>query len=416
MKEYPKTMLENTRNFKKGEYWFSPFNQLPETTKGLPETVRVHDVTLRDGEQTPGLTFLEDERGRIAELLDSIGVDRIEGGFPSVSDVQYRALKRIAHAGLKRSKVFGFGFAREQDAKLIIDAGCEGAVIEHSVNPLICEKAYRLTPEEIVKRVAAPIAMTKKAGLYTSFMAWDWFRAPLEFTKWLLEALLNEVELDGVIIVDTFGNSTPEAVYYVVSKFHEWFPQIALEFHGHNDHGLGVACAVQAMKAGAKVIHTSMNGIGDRAGNVPLEQFIVDAQHYYGMNLQYNLKAINDASSMISKFAKIPVAPNQPIIGERPYQIEGGTLTDLILKMEEPLGFGPMSSYPSLIGRPGDIQVLLGKNVGVSGIRIMLRKYGLTATEEQAKELAARVKAEGLLTKDIVSEDRFLKMYHEIVK
>lgn len=414
MDKFPQLELNNVPYYKDGQYWFPHFNLAEENLVGIPASCKLHDVTLRDGEQTPGITFLEDERVRIAELLDSVGVYRIEAGMPAVSSIQFNAVKRIAHAGLK-AKIFAFCRAAEKDAQQVVDAGCSGIVVEHTANPLFCEKGYNLTPADVIKNVSDALKVAKKYGLYATYMSWDWFRSPIEWTKYMVEALLNEVEFDGLTIVDTYGNATPEAVYSMFTAFKGWFPNLSLEFHGHNDASLGIACSIAALKGGADVIHTAMNSLGERTGNVATEQLAYTGQTYYGIDMGVDLKAIYPAALTISKLAKTPINRAQPVIGELAYCMENGVATDLAMKLRQSCGISVAAVSPDVVGKPGGVKFVLGKNSGKNSIRMILAKYGLEATNEQISELTAMVKAEGVLTKDIVSDEQFLGMYHKIV-
>ncbi len=416
LKEFPLCSLENVPYYKKGEYWLPPTHFIPEVREGYPEKAQIHDVTLRDGEQAAGCTFLEDERVRIAECLDDIGVTRIEAGMPAVSDIQYNALKRIAHAGLKNSKVFAFARTAPKDVQLSIDAGAEGVILEHTVNPYFCKYAYGLTPESMVERLVSSIKTAKSHGLYATFMGWDWFRTPIDFTKWLIGEVLQQTELDGLTVVDTYGASVPDAVYHMVKSFKTWYPQLSLEFHGHNDVGLGNACGLAALKAGADVVHTAMNGLGDRAGNVPTDEFLVCSQMLMGIDMGANLEAIYPNSQIISQISKFPIAPSKAIIGERPYQIESGVTTHLIHAIGD-LGIDPvtLSFNPCTIGKPGGAEYVLGKNSGKASIEMYLEKYNLKATDEQVAALTDAVKAEGIVTKALVSDTQFLALYKKVV-
>lgn len=415
MKDFPLMSLENVPFYKKGEYWLPPLNFAPEVQAGYPKKAQIHDVTLRDGEQAAGCTFLEDERVRIAECLDDIGVSRMEAGMPAVSDIQFRALKRIAHAGFN-AKIFGFARAMEKDVQLTIDAGCEGIIIEHTVNPYFCKYAYNLTPETMVERLVTSIKTAKKHGLYTTFMGWDWFRTPMDFTKWLITEVMNQAELDGLTVVDTYGSIIPDAVYHMVKSFKEWFPQLHLEFHGHNDVACGNACGLAALKAGAEVIHTSMNSLGDRAGNVSTDEFMVVAQMLTGIDLGAKLENIYANAQIISQISKVPIPAAKPIIGERPYQVESGVTTHLIHSLGD-IGIDPitLSFNPDTIGKKGGAEYVLGKNSGKASIQIFLEKHGLTATDDQINTLTDAVKAEGIVTKALVSDVQFLALYKKIV-
>lgn len=409
MERFPLYDLNNEDYYKEGKYWIPPINKAPEVLKGYPQKAMIHDVTLRDGEQTPGVTFLEDERVRIAECLNEIGVTRIEAGMPAVSKTQFNALKRIADKNFKNSMVTGFARANPKDIGLVLDSGCKGIIIEHAMNPYYNTYSYKLSPQDLVERLVTSIQAAKAAGLFTVFMGWDWFRSPIAYTGWVVATVLKEVKFDALTIVDTFGSATPDAVGYMFAQFHEWFPELQLEFHGHNDSSLGVACALAALKNGGSVIHTSLNGLGGRSGNVATEEFATAAQVLYGIDCGVNLEKIYANSKILESISKMPIAPGKCIIGTRPYEIETGIATHVI-KTFSPLGINPIqTSYdPSLFGIPGGLNYVLGKNSGKASIELFLERYHLTADEEQIKEILERIKSEAMVTKSLVSDTQAL--------
>lgn len=414
MEKMPEYQLEGMPYYKKDHYWVTPTNFSEESKKGLPESLIIHDVTLRDGEQTPGVTFLEDERVRIAEALSDLGVTRIEAGMPAVSEVAANALRRIVKANLK-SQIFGFARAVDKDINLCIDAGVEGVIIEHTVNPYLCKYAYHLTPKATADRLIKSIKQAKKAGLYTVFMGWDWFRTPIEFTKWLVGELVAATDLDGVTIVDTYGCTVPAAAESMLRNFTTWYPKLNFEFHGHNDFSLGNACSLAAMRGGAKVIHTAMNGLGERQGNVATEELAMMLEMLQGIKTGVDLSKIYRTSQVISAISKMEIYPNKPILGRRSYQIESGITTHYMPMMEEQQiipSYAPFT--PVVTGRPGNIEFVLGKNSGKASIEIYLRKNNLTATDEEIDEMVTAVKAEGLVTKSLVSEEQFLEIVKKV--
>jgi len=416
MDDFPKIELENVPYYKEGYYWVSPLNYDEDCRKGLPKTAKTHDVTLRDGEQLPGVTFTEDERVRIAECINDTGAYRMEAGMPIVSDVQFNALKRISHANFK-TKIFAFARAVDKDIQRCIDGGAEGVVVEHCVNPYTCKYAYGLTPATLVERLTKSFKMVKDNGLYCTFMGWDWFRTPVEFSKWLITECLNEVKFDGLTIVDTYGASTPDAIEKMIRMFKTWFPELSLEFHGHNDMGWGQCSAIAALRGGADVIHTAMNSLGERAGNVPSEEFAVTAQVLYGVDLGMNIDRLYPSCEVVSKIAQMPIGLQKPIIGDRLYQVENGVATHIAAKVGE-LGVNPVvfSIMPELIGKPGGTEILLGKNSGRNAVTLEIEKLGLPeANEDQIKEILAGIKAEGLVTKSLVSDSQFLTIYNKVM-
>ncbi len=415
LKEFPLYSLHDESYYKEGKYWIPPVNHFPEVLEGYPAKAQIHDVTLRDGEQTPGVTFLEDERVRIAECLNDIGVTRIEAGMPIVSATQMNALKRIVKAGHK-SMITAFARANPKDVALVVESGCQGIVVEHAMNPYFNKICYKLTPDMLVERVAGSLKVAKDAGLFSVFMGWDWFRSPMDYTRWVVDRVLNEVEFDALTIVDTYGSATPDSVAYMFKKFHEWFPKLQLEFHGHNDSSLGVACGLAALKNGATVVHTSLNGLGGRSGNVATEEFANAAQTLYKIDCGIKLDRIYPNASVLAQISKMPIASGKCVIGTRPYEIETGISTHVI-RTFSPMGISPIqTSYdPSYFGIPGGMQFVLGKNSGTASIEIFLDKYGLSATKEQTEEILSRLKSEAMVTKSLVSETQFLAIYDSVV-
>ena len=202
---------------------------------------------------------------RIADALAEMKTPRIEAGMPVVSKAVENAMRRMVARNYPHSKIYGFARAVIGDVDLCKDVGCQGIIIEYCVNPIIIKHAYRKTPKEVVSNLIAAINHAKEIGFEdVAFMGWDWFRTPIEFTRPLIQEIYDNTQLDGLVIVDTYGSSTPDAVEEMFRLFKEWFPRLRLEFHGHTDNGCGDANCLAALWGGAEVIHTSINGMGER--------------------------------------------------------------------------------------------------------------------------------------------------------
>lgn len=407
MKEFLEYQLEGAPWYKYNEYWVSQHNYELSDKEKTPKSVQIHDVTLRDGEQLPGVTFLEEERIRIAKALDEVGVTRIEAGMPAVSPIVERSMSRICKMGLN-AKIFGFARAMDSDIDQCIACGVDGIIIEHTMNPYLCKYAYDLTPEKLSKRMSGAIKRAKDAGLDVTFMGWDWMRSPLEMGKWLLEEILAVTPMDGVTIVDTFGCTTPEAIEAVFAQYKAWFPQLRLEFHGHNDFGLGNACSLAAIRGGATVIHSAMNGLGERMGNVATEEIAMTLEILKGIDTGINLAAIERSSEVIAKISKMPISPNKPILGSRSNKIESGITTHFIQRLaDRKMAPAATPFVPTVIGRDEGVEYVLGKGSGRASIEMYLQKLGMKATDEQMDRMTELVKAEGYVTKSLVSENEF---------
>lgn len=401
--------------YKKGYYYVSTHNFTMVDNSNNPPFIAIHDVTLRDGEQTPGVTFTEDERVRIGCALNELGVSRIEAGMPIVSEIQFNAIKRMSKMNFK-SEIYCFARAHPKDIELAKECGATGIIIEHCVKPHTCKYGYKLTPDTLVKRLVDSIKLAKSYGLRTVFMGWDWFRTPVEFTLWLVDAILNETSFDGLTIVDTVGSTLPEAVENMFRLYHERYPQLELEFHGHNNFSLGVACALAAVNGGAKVIHSAVNGLGEGSGNLATEEIVAALEVLKQINIGVDLSKIDITSTIVSEISKEPIPSNKPIIGSRNFTTESGIATHLLLSMGEKMPDPAMGTIaPKLIGRPGGRNFVLGKNSGKSSIIYFLQKHGITATQEQVEEILDMVKKEAIVTKALVSESTFLYIVDKVL-
>lgn len=405
--------------YREGAKWTTRHNF--ELEKCHIDSVVIHDVTLRDGDQTPGSVFLEDERVRIADALAEARVPRIEAGMPNVSKAVENSMRRMVARHYPDTKIYSFIRAVESDVDLSRDIGCDGVIIEYCVNPVIIKYAYKKTPQWVAENLIRCINHAKEVGFKdVVFMGWDWFRAPVSFTKVLIQEVYDKTELDGLTIVDTYGSSTPDAVEAMFRMFHAWFPRLRLEFHGHSDNGCGAANCLAAMWGGAQVIHTALNGMGERCGNVSTEEVAVLCEIHKGIRTGMDLSKIAPACYVTSTISRIPIPANRPVMGTRALCIESGVSLDIEYKMAHNKDYTVTNIYdsfsPDLVGRLDRIHPVLGKNSGKSSIRLMLDQYGLEATDEEIAELLAKVKEEAYVTKSGVSDDMFLKFVSDVKK
>lgn len=404
-----------------GERWTSMHNFIAdEGNPNKPDSIQLYDVTLRDGEQTPGVTFRADERYRIAQALSDMGVPRIEAGMPCVSAEVRQAIGQMVKANLA-TKIYSFNRAKKEDIDMSLELDVDGVVIEYSVNPYFDKYVYGMTADRMLETLISTINYAKEQSPNKPvvFMGWDWFRAPLAWTEYIIDNLNEYAKLDGVIIVDTIGSATPDAVYAMVQHFVNRYPRLGFEFHGHNDIGMGNANSLFAAYAGAKVIHTAMCGLGERVGNVATEEMATIFKCQKEIETGIDLSKIDATAQLISDISKVPIYPNKPIIGTRPYLMESGIGTDVEFKLSRTHNLKPngISVAPWVIGRTelkDGFQYVLGKNSGGSSIRLFLDKYGIEATRDEVKKITDRVKQEGLVTKALVSERVFLSIVNDV--
>ena len=398
-------MIENGKHYKEDKYWVSPYNFHPEVTGelDLPEKVEIHDATLRDGEQTPGLVFSVEEKVAIAKKLDEVGIDRIEAGMPAVSPQDFEAIKQISALGLK-AKIYTFARAMTADIDKAVECGADGVIIEVPIGYPKLKYQFNWTWEDVLKKSADVINYAKTKGLHAVFFPYDTTRAREDDLTNLLTGIMNESEPDSIGVVDTMGCATPEAIKYLVRKVAD-LTNLPVEIHTHNDFGTGVATELAAVTVGASCVHSCVGGLGERTGNAALEELILCLELLYGYDTKYELAKLPELGELLANITGIPYALNKPILGERNFTRESGIGVNLVV--EKPLAM--FGTHPALTGRTGDI--VLGKKSGKASITYKLDELGIEdVSDEQITELLAEVKKAGIAKKGILTDDEFRRI------
>ncbi|MEM4297529.1 MAG: hypothetical protein QW815_04085 [Nitrososphaerota archaeon] len=364
--------------WKSESHWVSPFNYI--LVKGLrfPEKIEIHDVTLRDGEQTPGVVLRAEEKLEIARALDELGVHRIEAGMPVVSPEDAQAVKLIATEGL-RAKVFAFARLVKEDIDAALKADVSGIVTEGPVGiPKLTQFGW--SPENVVEKASEHVEYAKSHGLYTVFFGVDGTRADLNFLKHIYSTVVREAGADAIVVVDTFGCSTPEAFRILVEEIRK-VVTVPIEVHCHNDFGFGTACSVAGLAGGASVVHVSVNGIGERAGNASLEEVALSLELLYGRRLGLNYRSLVRVSKLVEKLTGFTLPPNKPIVGDRVFTRESGIAVAGWMKYH----LGSEAFLPEIVGNKHD--VLVGKKSGKHSLEWKLKSLGVEATPEEVQSL-----------------------------
>ncbi len=398
------------------EWWVSPMNFAPEAYPAQirEQAIYIHDVTLRDGEQSPGVAFKEDERIRIAEALDDVGVHRIEVGMPIVSPSVFDAIKRIVDLGL-RAEIVPQARAEIDDVDRTMETGASAIIIVHTINPLHCQHVFGLDMEEIVNRINTTVAHARQQGLKTIFMGSDVFRTPLDHIRAIYGRVARESEPDAMVLTDTVGVAHPGAVRFVTEQVLDVAPGVPLEFHGHNDFGLGMACAIAAVEAGCLGVHTSFNGLGERTGNVPTEEFAAALRLLYDKDIGIALDKLCLVSEVIANIAQTPIASSKPIVGSGLFAIESHIIAHISRRMED-LGLrtGMLPFVPELVGQE-PLHYALGKWAGPVIIDHFLDRMGASATDAQKQRILHLVKEESRLQKANLSERQFARIVETVL-
>jgi isopropylmalate/homocitrate/citramalate synthase len=359
--------------------------------------VGLYDTTLRDGEQTVGVVLDPDEKLEIARLLDDLGIDRIEAGFPRVSADDWQAVEKIAAAGL-RAEVWGFSRAVPADLEALVELGVQYSVIESPISDLKLA-AIGVSRETMLERIAKAMRFAAEHGIHAAFFGVDSTRAELDFFRQVYETAV-EAGAREVVVVDTLGIASPEAVGDLVGRTIQWLDGAPVHFHGHNDFGLATASAVAAVRAGATWIQGTINGMGERAGNADLGEVALTLRALYGVDSNLRLDRIREVSARVRELSGYELEPWKPVTGETLYRRESGAVAS---QFHDPQSIEPYSSALVATER----SIVLGKKSGLDSIRIKAEELGLDVPEERRAEVLAAVKKLGAEQRRLVTDDEF---------
>jgi isopropylmalate/homocitrate/citramalate synthase len=363
--------------------------------------VGLYDTTLRDGEQTVGVVLDPAEKLEIAQLLDELGVGRIEAGFPRVSEEDFEAVRRIAAAGL-RAEVWGFSRAVRADVEALVELGVEASVIESPISARKLE-AYGIAPHELLRRIEDAVSFAAREGIRVAYFGVDGTRAEPSFYERAYRTAV-EAGAQEVVAVDTLGIASPEAVEALVRRTRELVgAEVPVHFHGHDDFGLATASAVAAVRAGARWIHGTINGMGERAGNADLGEIALAFRALYGVDTGLRLERLRDVSSRVRELSGYALEPWKAGVGETLFRRESGAVAS---QFHDPPSIEPYAS--ELVG--AERAIVLGKKSGLDSIRIKVEELGLDVPEERWPELLAAVKRLGTEKRGLVTDDELKRL------
>ena len=363
--------------------------------------VGLYDTTLRDGEQTVGVVLSPEDKLEIARLLDGLGIERIEAGFPRVSEDDRRAVELLAGAGLG-AEVWGFSRAVPADLELLVELGVEASVIESPISDLKLE-AIGVDREKMLGRITAAMGFAAEHGIRAAFFGVDSTRAAPDFYERVYASAV-EAGASEVVVVDTLGIASPEAVADLVGRTVETVgPDVPVHFHGHNDFGVATASAVAAVRAGATWIHGTINGMGERAGNADLGEIAIALRALYGVETGLRFDRIREAAARIQELSGYGLAPWKPLTGETLFRRESGAVAS---QFHDPPSIEPYSS--ELVG--AERAIVLGKKSGLDSIRIKVSELGLEVPEEQWPDLLKKVKELGARKRGLVTDDELREL------
>lgn len=348
--------------------------------------VHIYDSTLRDGEQMPGVAFSLEDKVAIARALDEAGVPEVEAGFPTVSDTEFAAIKAITELGLDadvsvlcRCCEPDLDVARRLDVDLVMTFLATSDI--HVRDKLRTDRAG------IVRKAEAAFDFCVAHGIPFSFSSEDTTRSDLGFVR-DLNWMAAEHGAKRVGVTDTVGCATPEAISHIVTFLKEDLP-CHMSVHVHNDMGLATANAVAGVMAGATHVTTTVNGIGERAGNVPLQEFVVVMEALYNVTTGVSMSRLTELSKLVARLSRVPLHPNQPVTGSNVFAHESGIHVAAVYA--NPFTYEPIA--PEAVGN--ERRITLGKHSGHRSIRTALGDRGFEVDAAQLEAVLAEVKRVG---------------------
>jgi isopropylmalate/homocitrate/citramalate synthase len=357
--------------------------------------VGFYDTTLRDGEQTVGVVLDPEEKLEIARGLAEAGVERIEAGFPRVSQDDWDAVKLIAGARLP-AEIWGFSRAVPADVEALVELGVEASVIESPISDLKLE-ALGVARETMLERIRSAVSFAVEHGIKVAYFGVDSTRADPDFFDEAYAAAVG-AGASEVVVVDTIGVASPEATQALVERVRAL--DVPIHFHGHNDFGLATANAIAAVRAGARWIHGTVNGMGERAGNANIGEVALALRALYGIETKLDLAQVRALGERVRELAGYELEPWKPLVGENLFRRESGAVAS---QFHDPPAIEPYAS--ELVG--AERSIVLGKKSGLDSIRIKAEQLGLELSEERQRELLETVKKLGADKRGLVTDDEF---------
>ena len=374
------------------------------------------DTTLRDGEQTSGVSFAAEEKLSVARLLlEDLCVDRIEIASARVSDGEFASVKKVTqwaqnNGCIDKIEVLGF-----VDGRLSLDwisgAGCKviNLLCKGSLNH--CTHQLKKTPEKHIDDIKQVLATAHEMGISVNIYLEDWsngMRTSEDYVYFMVDSL-KDTHIKRFMLPDTLGILNPSETYDFCARMIARYPQLHFDFHAHNDYDLAVANVFEAVKAGVQGLHVTVNGLGERAGNAPLSSVVALLHDHLKVKTKLKEENINAVSKVVETYSGIRIPHNKPVIGENVFTQVAGIHADGDNKKN--LYYNDL--LPERFGR--ERQYALGKTSGKANILKNLQKLGIELDDEKMQRVTARVIELGD-KKEMVSMDELPYIVSDVLK
>ncbi len=410
-------MATTKEPWKTDDFWVSPWNFKEEVTRDfrIPPQVKVHDSTLRDGVQEPGITLDLDGSIRIAEKLAEVGVHRIEIGHGGASPEEEKTIKEVVKRNLGM-EIFTFCGPRVESVEKAMECGVHGLLI-----PLFSSEyeiqAVGRPVEAILEGIIEATRFAHEKGLYVTLFTIDATRAEESFYFNLVDKVSRDGYYDGMGIADTRGVLNPQGVFCFVSRLKERINK-SVEIHVHNNFGLAVANTISGVLAGSDVIHTTINGVGASAGNCPLSEVAVALRVLYGVDTGVKYNKLVELTRLGAELTGRAVPPMRSLVGDMIYAVEVERIASLQRMVEQEgkefnmLGEHPIK--PEFVGHAPGQRVMMGSKAGRANVEIWAEEMNITLTDDEVTGVLAGVKKKAAEVKRLLTRDEFREIIGQV--
>ena len=366
-------------------------------------TVIIDDTTLRDGEQTAGVVFGLREKLSIARMLDDIGVHELECGIPAMGKEEQDSIRAVVDLGLN-ARLITWNRALISDIRASIACGVTAIDISLSVSDLMIANKLRKDRAWVIEQLRTAVSFAKEHDLYVSVGGEDASRADSAFLVELM-GIAHELGGDRFRFCDTLGILDPFIMFEKIRTLREAVPELPIEVHTHNDLGMATANAIAGIRAGARFVNTTVNGLGERAGNAALEEVVMGLKHACGIDPGIETHRFHEISRYVGKASGRPVPDWKPVVGKKVFSHESGVHVDGVIKNPHNYeGFDPaevgLSRY-----------LVLGKHSGTSSLLQRFKELGIILSREEAACLMEQVREKSQTVRRPLKDRELRRLY-----
>jgi homocitrate synthase NifV len=372
-----------------------------------PISIMIEDSTLREGEQSPGVSFNVEEKVTIARMLQDFGVDAVEVGTPAMGGPEEDAIRALVGAGL-RIRLIGWNRGRRSDLEASFACGLDSVHIGLPASDHHIEKKFGKDRQWVVDTMQELVAYAKSQGAWVSVSAEDVGRADVDFLVEYAKAS-REAGADRLRMSDTIGVLHPFKARDVVRRTVTESQQ-TVQVHMHNDYGLATANTLAGVMGGALHVHATVNGLGERAGIAPIDEVVLGLRRHLGIPLpNIHPEALVELTQYVARASGRPVPANKPVTGSAIFEHESGIHVDGVLKV--PDSFEPFP--PEMVG--AERRIVIGKHSGSGAIQHVLALRGINADRDRLTDVVQSVRYEATARKRPLNHDEVVNIYRAVL-